>query len=82
MASQGTNVALPLSGGNMENEAIPELDDHNPEAQPDAEDTARHMGEGIVNAFTVERDTDLADGGGAPGGTSADQDGTQPERDR
>jgi hypothetical protein len=35
----------------------------------DGEDALREAGKGIVNAFTVERDTSLADGAGAPGST-------------
>lgn len=38
------------------------------------------MAKGIVNLFTVERDTSLADGAGAPGSTSVGGD-THVERD-
>ncbi len=47
---------------------IPELES---DGQHDADmpDALEAMGTGIINAFTVERDTSLADGAGAPGST-------------
>lgn len=42
-----------------------------PEAeQRDELSAAEAAGRGVVNLFTVERDTSLADGAGAPGSTS------------
>jgi hypothetical protein len=38
---------------------------------PTLDDRARRIERGIVNAFTVKRDTSLADGAGAPGSTAA-----------
>lgn len=32
-------------------------------------ETLEQMGRGVINAFTVERDTSLAEGAGAPGST-------------
>jgi hypothetical protein len=47
--------------------AIPELDHET--RRHDVIDALDEMGKGIINAFTVERDTSLADGAGAPGST-------------
>ena len=49
-------------------------------------DALEAMGKGIINAFTVERDTSLADGAGAPGSTDVgglgrdERDGVPPAR--
>jgi hypothetical protein len=43
-------------------------------------DQAEEMARGVVNLFTVERDTSLADGAGAPGSTSVGEE-THVERD-
>lgn len=48
--------------------AIPELEPE-PQRHHDIEDAIEEIGRGIVNAFTVERDTSLAEGAGAPGST-------------
>jgi hypothetical protein len=39
-------------------------------AKTSAGDVGKEMGKDVVNTFTVERDTSLADGAGAPGSTS------------
>jgi len=46
--------------------AIPELDDP---SRPSFSERIRRIERGIANMFTVERDTSLADGAGAPGST-------------
>jgi hypothetical protein len=46
---------------------IPEL--HEETRRHDVVDAIDEMGKGVINAFTVERDTSLADGAGAPGST-------------
>jgi hypothetical protein len=56
-----------------------------PEFEPadrgnDLSETIEEMGKGIVNTFTVERDTSLADGAGAPGSTAVG--GLRDEDDR
>jgi hypothetical protein len=43
-------------------------------------DQAEEMAKGVVNLFTVDRDTSLADGAGAPGSTSVGEE-THVERD-
>lgn len=45
---------------------IPEFDSPH---RGDGGDALHEVGKGIVNTFTVERDTSLADGAGAPGST-------------
>ena len=45
--------------------AIPELDP----SSPSIGERVRRIEKGITNMFTVERDTSLADGAGAPGST-------------
>ena len=39
--------------------------------RPDIEKQAEEIERDVLNAFTVERDTGLADGAGAPGSTAA-----------
>jgi hypothetical protein len=39
--------------------------------QPTLDERARQLEREILNAFTVKRDTGLADGAGAPGSTAA-----------
>jgi hypothetical protein len=47
------------------------------------DERARRLEREILNAFTVERDTGLADGAGAPGSTAAgDNRAGLPEADR
>ena len=47
---------------------IPEFE---PPRRPDhTPDAIEEVGKGIVNTFTVDRDTSLADGAGAPGSTA------------
>jgi hypothetical protein len=46
---------------------IPEFE--SPQHAPGVADSLDEMGKGIVNAFTIDRDTNLADGAGAPGST-------------
>jgi hypothetical protein len=58
-----------------DNTGVPEFERN----QPGPEDDIERMGRNVVNAFTVERDTDLADGAGAPGGTDV---GGSKSRDR
>jgi hypothetical protein len=55
--------------------AIPELDP----ARPTFGERVRRIERGITNMFTVERDTSLADGAGAPGSTGF---GNYDERNR
>jgi hypothetical protein len=45
---------------------IPEFEPHRPDEPSDA---FEEVGKGIVNTFTVDRETSLADGAGAPGST-------------
>ncbi len=54
---------------------IPELDP----ARPTLGERIRRIERGITNMFTVERDTSLADGAGAPGSTGL---GNYDERNR
>ena len=60
-----------------DDQAIPELEQN----RPGITDDVQRVGRNVVNTFTVERDTGLADGAGAPGST--DVGGTaRDERDR
>jgi hypothetical protein len=47
---------------------------------PDNKDRAEQMTRDVLNMFTVERDTSLADGAGAPGSTSVGE-STHVDRD-
>jgi hypothetical protein len=47
---------------------------------PDNEHRAEQMTRDVLNMFTVERDTSLADGAGAPGSTSVGE-STHVDRD-
>lgn len=64
---------------------IPELESDGGH-DTDTPDALEEMGKGIINAFTVERDTSLADGAGAPGSTDVgglgrdERDGVTPPR--
>lgn len=49
-----------------DNSAIPEFDDP---TRPSLQERVRRIERGIFNALTIERDTSLADGAGAPGTT-------------
>jgi hypothetical protein len=57
--------------------AIPELDDG---SHPTFSERIRRIERNIANAFTVERDTSLAEGAGAPGSTSVG--GSSKQRNR
>jgi hypothetical protein len=61
MGAQQKNGRRDMSG-------IPELDDDH--RRHDVNDMIEEIGRDILNAFTVERDTSLADGAGAPGSTN------------
>jgi hypothetical protein len=60
-----------------DNSGIPELDDA---AHPTIGGRVRRIERNIVNAFTVERDTSLAEGAGPPGSTEVG--GQRQERNR
>ena len=63
MATEQKGKVTPASESGIPEFEPPHRDDHIP-------DFIEDIGRGIVNAFTVERDTSLADGAGAPGSTS------------
>ena len=76
-------MADPRKPIGSDDSAIPELDRN----RPGITDDVQRMGANVVNMFSVERDTALADGAGTPGSTEVgglrdDDDRRSEARDR